>query len=509
MKDQYLPHVHLVGAGPGVASLMTVRGKEVLEQADVLIYDALASEEFLSWVPSHCEKIYVGKRSSQHALPQDEINQLLVDKAKTGKRIVRLKGGDPYVFGRGSEEFMALSEAGYDAEVVPGITSAIGGLSYAGIPITDRRFASEFTVFTGHENPLKPESSLDYEAIARLKGTKVILMGMSHLPQIVENLIKAGMDPDTPAAIVQWAGTYQQRSVNGTLKRLVTLSEKAGLAAPALIVIGGVASLQDELNWFEKLPLFGKKILVTRTREQAGALTHQLQQLGAQVYELPTIKIEAPTDIRAFAQDVTESHVYDWLVFSSPNGVQRFFDAFFAAYDDIRSIGNVSIAAIGPATAEKIKKYGLGIDLMPEKAVAEELIKAWKKRNKELDTSIEHQTILWVHGEQARDVISSELTKMGAIVDECIAYRTVPVKDDPTGIMERWGSLELDYITFTSSSTVDNFLALGLPIPAKCKIASIGPVTSKTIESHGLKAQVKAKSYDILGLVSAILAHAK
>lgn len=504
-KNKTLPHVFLVGAGPGLTSLMTLRGKELLSKADVLIYDALASRDFLQWVPSSCEKIYVGKRAGHHALSQEEINQLLVEKAATHTCVVRLKGGDPYVFGRGGEEAMALKDAGYGVEVVPGISSALGGLSYAGIPITDRRYAAQFTVFTGHERPDKEESSLDYERIAGLPGTKVILMGMSHLPEIAGNLMRCGMAGETPAAVVQWAGTYKQRAVEGTLKTIARLSEKAGLEAPALIVIGDVVRLRDELNWFEALPLFGKKIVVTRTREQASELSERLQGLGADVYELPTIKIEAPTDKMAFAEGVVHSHTYDWLVFSSPNGVRKFFEAFFAVYEDIRSIGGVRIAAIGPATKKAIAAYGLAVDVMPEKAVAEELIKAFKSWVKEGHPTIEHQTILWVHGEQARRVIATELTAMGAIVDECLAYKTVPVTDDPTGVASEWDAIRPDVITFTSSSTAENFHALGLPVPPSCKVASIGPVTTETLVSLGMEPDVKAKNHDIPGLVDALL----
>lgn len=485
---------------------MTLRGKELLSEAEVLVYDALASLDYLNWTPVTCEKIYVGKRSGQHSLPQEEINDLLVKLSKAGKKVVRLKGGDPYVFGRGGEEASALAREGLPFEVVPGVTSAIGGLSYAGIPVTDRSVASQFTVMTGHEDPSKKEPSLDYENLAQSPGTKIILMGMAQLEEICSRLLKAGMNPATPAAIVQWAATGRQKVVTGTAETIAEKSRKAGLSAPALIVFGDVVDKRSLLNWYEDLPLFGKRIVVTRTRHQAGELSKKLRELGAEVYELPTIKLEHPVNKLEFAEGVVGSHTYDWLLFTSPNGVDKFFEAFFAVYSDIRCIGGARIAAIGEATAARLKARGLAVDLMPGKAVAEELVKAFKKRNKEEDTNIENQTFLWIRGEQARDVLSKGLEEMGAIVDHCVAYRTTPETEDPTGVIAQWGSLSPDIITFTSSSTAENFFALGLPWPDKCKAASIGPVTTATLTSLGHKPQISAKNFDIEGLVDAIIA---
>lgn len=497
--------VFLIGAGPGHPSLMTIKGREVLSRADVLIYDALASPDFLNWVPASCEKIYVGKRAGNHAMSQEEINALLVETGRTGKTVVRLKGGDPYVFGRGGEEAMALETKGIAFEVIPGITSAIGGLSYAGIPITDRSCASQFTVLTGHEDPDKPETALDFAHLAKTPGTIVFLMGMSNLEKITEKLLTHGMDSATPAAIVQWAGTPRQKAVTATLKTLCKESQKAKMAAPALIVIGEVVRKRDYLNWYESLPLFGKRIVVTRTREQAGELSSRLRDLGADVIELPTIKIAHPTNKLEFAESIVASHTYDWLVFSSPNGVKRFFEAFFSVYSDIRCIGGARIAAIGEATAAELKKHGIAVDVMPEKAVAEELVKAFKKRNKEEDTNIDNQTFLWVHGEQARDIISKGLTELGAIVDHCLAYSTVPETGDPTGAIAQWDTQPPHIITFTSSSTAENFFALNLPWPKGCKAASIGPITTATLNQLGQKPTIKAEEHSIPGLVDAIV----
>lgn len=500
------PHiVYLVGAGPGHPQLMTLRGKEVLEQADVLIYDALASTEFLHWVPEHCERIYVGKRAGNHALTQEGINELLIKKAQKTARVVRLKGGDPYVFGRGSEEALALAEAGIDFEVVPGISSAIGGLSYAGIPITDREFASQFTVLTGHENPHKEKSALNYKELAQSPGTKVILMGMSNLETICTELLSQGASPTLPAAIIQWAGTDRQRAITAPLNELFIKAQEAKLEAPALIVLGEVVTRRDKLNWYEKLPLFGKKIVVTRTQEQASVLSDKLRQLGATVYELPTIKTTHPTDKMGFAESVVHCHSYSWLVFSSPTGVKKFFEAFFAVYSDIRCIGGVKIAAVGPATAKAIRAYGLAVDIVPNKAVAEELVAEFPRYSKENNYDIAHETVLWIHGEKARPVIAEGLNALHAIVDECIAYDTAPETSDPTGIIAQWATLEPDCITFTSASTAKNFFALNLNLSKSCKLASIGPVTTEALQQLGQTISITAKKHDIDGLVSALI----
>lgn len=496
--------VYLLGAGPGDPGLMTVRGRELVETADVLVYDALSSPELLHWAPAACERIFVGKRASCHALPQEEINALLVKLGRAGKKVVRLKGGDPYVFGRGGEEAEALHEAGVPFEVIPGVTSAIAGPAYAGIPVTHRKCCTQFTVFTGHEDAGKKESSLDLEGIARAHGTKIILMGMQRLEELCEVLTGFGQSPDTPAAVVQWATTGMQRTVTGTVKTLPAKVRKAGLGAPAIIVIGDVVREREQLNWFESLPLFGRRIVVTRTRAQAGELSVRLRRLGADVLEMPTIRIAHPTNRREFAEAVVNAHTYEWLVFSSPNGVEKFFQAFFAVYKDIRSIGGARIAAIGPGTEAKLRVYGLAVDVMPKKFVAEGLVKAFKDARDEIG-SIEHSTFLWVRGEDARPVIYDGLTGMGAIVDECVAYRTEAETEDVAGAQAAFRERGADIVTFTSSSTAENFFKLGLPWPDGCKAASIGPVTTDTLKQLGRPPAITAKTHDIDGLVEAIL----
>ncbi len=436
-------------------------------------------------------------------LSQDEINALLVKCASKYGCTVRLKGGDPYVFGRGGEEAMALHAAGVRFEVVPGISSAIAGPACAGIPVTHRDCCTQFTVFTGHEGAHKAESTLDIAGIAAAKGTKVMLMGMSRLRETMNALVEAGQGADVPAAAVQWAATGRQKSVTATVGTLADAVADAGISSPAVVVIGEVVALAPKLDWRSKLPLFGKRVVVTRTREQASELSSKLEQLGADVIELPTIRIADPTDKRDFAEAVVDAPHYDWLIFSSPNGVRRFFQAFFAVYEDIREIGGARIAAVGPGTAAELKKYGLMVDVMPQKAVAEELIAEFDRKGDEFG-GVANVTMLWVHGEQARRVIYDELMKRQAIVDECLAYNTVPETEDVGGAQTRLREEGADIITFTSSSTVRHFMALNLPLPQGCRIASIGPVTTATLAEFGLKPDIEAEMHTIPSLVEAV-----
>lgn len=496
--------IYLVGAGPGDPGLMTLKGRDLIAQADCLVYDALAAPAMLAWLKPGCEKIYVGKRAGNHAMPQEEINELLVECSARHASTVRLKGGDPYVFGRGGEEAMALRKAGVPFEVVPGVSSAIAGPACAGIPVTHRDCCTQFTVFTGHESAAKAESSLDISGIAAASGTKVMLMGMSRLRETLQALMKAGQGADVPAAAIQWAATGRQKSVSATVATLADAVEKAGVSSPAVVVIGEVVSLAPQLDWRSELPLCGKRVVVTRTREQASELSCQLQALGADVMELPTIRIADPTDKRDFAEAVVDAPHYDWLVFSSPNGVRRFFTAFFAVYEDIREIGGARIAAVGPGTASELKKYGLMVDVMPQKAVAEELIAEFDRKGDEFG-GVANVTMLWVHGEQARRVIYDELMKRQAIVDECLAYSTVPETEDVNGTRERLREEGADIVTFTSSSTVRHFMDMKIPLPAGCRIASIGPVTTATLAEYGLTPDIEASAHTIPSLVEAIV----
>jgi uroporphyrinogen III methyltransferase / synthase len=491
--------VYLVGAGPGDLGLVTLRAKECIEQADVIVYDHLANPEMLGWAREDAEIIYAGKEAGKHALKQDEINALLIEKAREGKQVVRLKGGDPFVFGRGAEEAKAVVDAGIAFEIVPGITSAIAGPAYAGIPVTNRAQNSHVTFFTGHEDPAKTQSSIDYAALAKLGGTQVMLMGVERIEAIAQRMMEQGARKDLPVALVRWATTGRQETLVGTLENIARRVVDRGFEAPAVAVFGDVVALRENLSWYEKRPLSGKRIVVTRTRKQASELSNRLRALGAEIVELPTIRIEPPTDLREFAELVQDAHSYDWLVFTSPNGVEAFFEMFFKLYDDAREIGGVRIAAIGPATAQRVKDYHLHVDLQPEEFVAEAIVREFAKQG-----GVENLRILIARAEKARDVLPKELSGLGAIVDEGFAYRTVPETRDATGARRRLLEEGADLITFTSSSAVENFVALGLPWPKGMQVASIGPVTSKTAREQGLKIDIQARQYDIEGLVEAI-----
>jgi len=496
--------VYLVGAGPGDAGLLTLRGAELLARADVVIYDALVNQDLLRLAPNSAEIIYGGKRSKDHSIPQDELNQLLVARARQGKTIVRLKGGDPYIFGRGGEEAEELAEAGIPFEVVPGISSISAAPNYAGIPLTHREHCSSFTVITGHEDPTKDESSIDWAQIARIPGTKVVLMGLQRIRQIAGTLIANGMAAGTPVGMVCWGTTGQQKSIEGTLGSIADVVEQEKLAAPAVIVIGDVVKLRGKLNWFEGRPLFGQRIVVTRTREQASQLSRQLLERGADVLEIPTIRIVPPTKREPLVEALAGLSAYDWLVFTSPNGVTSFFEHFFKAFPDLRDLGAVRIAAVGPATAAKVKELHLEVDVMPKDYLASKIADALVKFE-----SIENLRILLLRAEVANAELPRLLEGKGAIVDDVACYQTMPETADLTGAAAKLLEGGADWITFTSSSTVESLHArFDLPALLKkfpqMKTASIGPETSKALVKLGLKPTVEAKEHTIEGLVSAL-----
>ncbi len=489
---------YLVGAGPGDPGLLTLRGCECLERADVVIYDYLSNAELLRFAPRDAKKIYAGKTAGQHALKQEETNELLVKFTLEGKRVVRLKGGDPFLFGRGGEEAEALAAAGLRFEIVPGVTSAIGGLAYAGIPVTHRGSNAVLTIFTGHEEPGKKSSGVDYKAIASAPGTKVMLMGVERLSAITAELSAAGMPSLTPVALVRWATTGRHETLVGTLATIASLAEEKSFKAPAVAVFGDVVNLREALNWFESRPLFGRKIAVTRTRQQAGGLLAGLRDLGADAYELPTIKIEPPAEKTAFMEALLDVRTYDWIVFTSPNGVEAFFTAFFTANEDARDLGGARIAVIGNGTAKKVREYRFAVDLIPKEFVAESLLKSFKELH------VEHLKILLPRAAGAREMLAIELEKLGAIVDDVPVYQTMPETDDVAGGMKRFREEGADLITFTSASTATHFMALGLPLAKGVKTASIGPVTSLEMKKLGLPVDLEAPQHDIPGLVEAI-----
>jgi uroporphyrinogen III methyltransferase/synthase len=488
----------LAGAGPGDIGLVTLRTKEAVEQADVIVYDFLCNPEILNWTRPDAEIVYAGKQSSAHTLSQGEINDLILGRAKEGKLVVRLKGGDPFVFGRGAEEAELLAAAGIPFEIVPGITSAIAVPAYAGIPVTHRDVTSSFTVFTGHEDAAKESSALDYAALVQGGGTLVMLMGAARLSKVIDELRAHGAAASMPVALVRWGTTGRQETFVGKLDNIQEIA--LDVEPPMVAVFGDVVSYRQRLKWFEDRPLFGRRIVVTRTRQQVGVLSAKLRALGAEVTELPTIKIIPPENLLEFGELVRDSFQYDWVVFTSPNGVAAFFDLFFKLYNDARALGNARIAAIGPGTAKRVKDLHLAVDLQPEESVAEKLAEAFQRHE-----SVENLRFLLVRAANARDVLPKRLNQMGAIVDEAIAYRTVPETDDLTGARKRFTEEGADLITFTSSSTVENFVALKLPWPRGIKTASIGPITSGTMQHAGLKVDVEAEQHDIDGLVDAIV----
>lgn len=491
---------YLVGSGPGDPGLLTVKGKACIEAADVLVYDYLCNPELLRHAKRGTQRIYVGKKARDHTMKQEDINALIVQLTREGKIVTRLKGGDPVLFGRGAEEAQELAEAGVRFEIIPGITSAIAGPAYAGIPVTHRSHCSQLTIFTGHEDPTKAETSLDYAKLAVADGTKVFLMGVERMGEITGELIKHGADPATPMALVRWATHGRQQTLVATLGTMAQRVIETGFKAPAVAVLGNVVTERDHINWFENRPLFGKRVVVTRTRHQIGEVSRQLAELGADVIELPTIRITEPSDRLAFGELVQDAHKYDWLVFSSPNGVEAFFKVFDQLFEDMRAIGGVRIAVIGPGTAVKVRERHLAVDLMPEKNfVAEGLVQAFHDHQ-----HIENLTVLWVRAEEAREVIANGLTGLGAIVDEALAYRTIPEREDNLDGIERLQEEGADVITFTSASTVEHFLDLKVPLPTGIRIASIGPVTSAAIRNHGLNVDVEATEHTIPGLVRAV-----
>lgn len=498
--------VYLIGAGPGDPGLLTIKAKECIETADVIVYDYLASPFLLDYARSDAQIIYVGKKGGDHTLSQDKINLLLVDKAKLGLDVARLKGGDPFVFGRGGEEAQMLLSHNVPYEVVPGVTSAIAAPAYAGIPVTHRDHTSFVSFITGHEDPTKKDTSMQWDVFAKSNATLVFLMGVKNLENIVKNLVKYGKPSDTPVALVRWGTTARQETVTGTLETIVQIVKQAKLKSPAIIVIGHVVSLREELAWFDKRPLFGKRIVITRARAQASGLVSMLSKLGAQCIEIPTIQIVPPEDTAPLKDCINHIKNYDWLVFTSVNGVKFFFDTLFTMGHDVRVLGHLKFACIGPVTKERLKDYGILSDILPKTYRAESVIDAFSKFD------ITDKKVLLPRAKLARTILPEELTKMGAKIDEVIAYET---KLDDDGKKELISLLEnnaIDAITFTSSSTVSNFMSQlestnAIKLLKNVVTASIGPITSDTARSLGINPDIEAKEYTIPGLVDSLLAY--
>jgi uroporphyrinogen III methyltransferase/synthase len=495
--------VYLIGAGPGDPGLITIKGLECIEKADVIIYDYLASPVLLKHAGENAEIIYVGKKGSNHTLPQDKISDLIVEKASMGLTVARLKGGDPFIFGRGAEEAEELIEAGIPFEIVPGVTSAIAAPAYAGIPLTHRSFTSTVAFVTGHEDPTKEKSNIDWPALAKGLGTIVFLMGVKNLPNITKQLINHGMQSDMPVALVQWGTTPRQFTVSGTLDNIVERVKSAGLKSPAIIIVGGVVKLRETMKWFENRPLSGKRIVVTRAREQASDLVKLLSDLGAECLECPTIKIVPPDDWKPLDTAIENLSLYDWLIFTSVNGANFFFERLFKQKRDVRALSNLRTASIGPATANRMFDFGLTSDIVPKSYRAESVIEAFANED------IKGKRILLPRAKEARPILPVELAKMGAEVNEITAYRTKEVRDNVDLLLSRLEESTIDLITFTSSSTVKNFHALIPPVKFNdlmkgVTVAAIGPITADTAKTLGFDVHIVAESFTIPGLCDAI-----
>jgi len=493
--------VYLIGAGPGDPKLLTLKAAERIAEADVIVYDRLAHPAILKRAKPDAELVYVGKASSDHTMRQEDINALLVEKAKQGKSVARLKGGDPFVFGRGGEEAEALAREGIPFEVVPGVSSAIAAPAYAGIPVTHRKVCSSFGIITGHEDPNKAESSIKWDKIATGLDTMVFLMGVSNLPNIVSELMRNGRSPDTPVALIRWGTRPDQETLVGTLADIVEKVNAVGFESPAVTVVGDVVNLRDTLRWFDNRPLFGKRIVVTRSREQASALTEALEALGAQVIEFPVIKIVPVADWGPVDAAVEEMGSFAWLIFTSVNGVKSLAKRLMETGCDIRALAGPRVVAIGPKTAEALEELCVKVDYIPDEFVAEAVVDQFPE-------DVRGKRILLARGGSAREVLPEKLTALGADVTVATVYETELEDSDAADVKRMLADGEIDTIAFTSSSTVRNFIELiggSESVPDSVIIACIGPITSRTAEEAGLKPTVVATEYTIEGLTQALV----
>jgi uroporphyrinogen III methyltransferase/synthase len=497
--------VYIIGAGPGDPGLITLKGLRCLQEADVLIYDHLVGEEILSHARETVRLIYAGKQGGDHTLSQDEINERLVEEAKQGKVVARLKGGDPFIFGRGGEEAEVLAKAGIPFEVIPGVTSAIAVPAYAGIPLTHRGFTSTVTFVTGHEDPTKEKSDINWEALAGI-GTLVFLMGVKNLPKIVSSLIHHGKEPETPVALIRWGTTADQETLTGTLENIIRLSEEKGFAPPSIFVVGQVVGLRNLLNWFEKKPLFGKGIVITRPEAQAGEMIDLLRQQGARVICFPTIKVVPPKSWQALDKTLEHLETYRWIIFTSANGVHFFFKRLKESGRDIRDLKGIRICTIGPATASTIANLGIRVDLVPDSFISEGIVKAFEKQE------VRGLKILLPRAETARDILPEGLSALGATVDVVTAYRTVSSGRSRAELEPLMTAGKIDVITFTSPSTVTNFIHImgkTFSFPSQVKIACIGPVTAAAVRKAGWPIDIMQEQFTIPGLVEAMMEYFK
>ena len=496
--------VFLVGAGPGDTGLITVRGKQLIDSADAVVYDALANSALLppgARETGRPELYYVGKRGgSKDSVTQDEINALLIKLAREGKRIVRLKGGDPFVFGRGSEEAQALNDASVTFEVIPGVTAGIAAAAYAGIPVTHRTLSTSVTFVTGHEDPAKPDTQTNWSALAKAGGTIVLYMGVKTLSGISDALIKGGMPGEIPAAAIQWATHPRQRTVVATLETIAAKAEEQNITAPVITVIGWSVVLRDELNWFEQRPLFGKRIVVTRATQQAPILSEKLRELGADAIEMPATQI-ARLDLGPLRNSIDRIGDYDWLIFTSQNAVAIFWEQLLGRGKDSRALAGLKIAAVGPATAGALLEHGITVDVIPQRFVAEGLLEIMRERD-----DVSGSKVLYITAEGARDVLPSGLREIGAELAIIEAYRTIPDGEGAATLARAIEAGKVDLATFTSASAVRGYIdAVGEDLALKVPAASIGPQTSDALREAGIEVEAEAEESTIDGLVSAVL----
>jgi uroporphyrinogen III methyltransferase / synthase len=508
-KSRRQGKVYLVGAGPGDPGLLTLKGKECLEQADAVLYDYLANPVLLQYAPATAQRIYVGRRGRGQYQDQADINQLLIARAMEGDIVVRLKGGDPFVFGRGGEEAEAVAAAGIDFEIVPGVSAAVAVPAYAGIPVTHRTLASTVTFVAGHEDPTKPATVLEWPKLASASGTLVFMMGMKNLPAIARQLLSEGRPPNTPVAAIRWGSKADQQTIVGTLDDIVAKTDAVHLEPPTVIVVGGVVRLRGQLNWFETKPLFGKRIVLTRAQEQAKEFSQLLAAYGAEPLEVPTIQIVPPPSWQAIDEAITRLSTYQWLIFTSVNGVKPFMERLHAAGNDARALANLRLCAIGPRTAQELGAYGLTADVVPAQYQAEGVIAALA------DADVRGSHILIPRAEVAREILPEQLRELGATVDVIPVYRTIVPAVDVASVTQQFCEGHVAVATFTSSSTVHNFVEVFggrdvvRPLVARAVIACIGPITARTAEEYGLTVSVMPDENTVPALAEAIVRHFK
>lgn len=505
MNDTSAPLVYLVGAGPGDPELLTLKGLRCLQAAECVIYDSLVNTDLLQYASPNAEWIAVGKRGGNHGFSQEEINALLIQKAREGKVVVRLKGGDPFVFGRGGEEVEALANESIRFEVVPGVTSGYAAPAYAGIPVTHRDFSPSVGFITGHEDPSKEESLIAWDKVATGIGTLVFFMGVANLPEIVRNLTRHGRSPQTPIALIQWGTFPHQEVVSGTLANIVERVQAKGLSAPAITIVGDVVSLRDRLRWFDNRPLSGKRILITRPSHQADAFRQRLLAMGAEVIVFPTITIRDPSSWDALDRAIRRIEAYQWLVFTSGNGVEKFLSRYRQLGRDLRDLRGIRVAAIGPATEKALAERGLNVEILAEEFKAEGLLQSLQGK------LVKGTRVLIPRAKIARDVLPAGLEQQGAQVEVVEAYQSTPPPEGKKRLEIILNERPLDMIVFTSSSTVTNLVAMAdtgalADAVKRCAIAAIGPITKQTAENCGLAVHVQPAQYTIPALVDAIAA---